>query len=225
MGPLFTLQFGYPQTKGELSPLSRIFRRHQHLPPGCQPWSPECSTNVLTSLYVLAGLFRTLPASLPLFDCPAPLQTHNRPHKRNVKYPQSSQGMSTGSSEGRHSPIASICAEARRTRRPKTPAATSSKGKPRGPGLVLEYSMPYPAGIEHIGPRRLNLLSLDKRPYAAGELHPWLDPEIENSATSPVPFPTDWQTPAGQSTLKTEDDASEHQILQSARCSPTVDTS
>ena len=27
--------------------------------------SPECSTNVLTPLYILAGLFRTLPTSLP----------------------------------------------------------------------------------------------------------------------------------------------------------------
>ena len=48
-----------------MSILPRIFRRHQHLPLGCQPRSPECSTNVLTLLYVLAGLFRTLPASLP----------------------------------------------------------------------------------------------------------------------------------------------------------------
>ena len=64
---------GYPQTKGELSPLSQIFRRHQHLPLGCQPLSPECSTNVLTSLYVLAGLFRTLPASLPPY-------THTHTH-------------------------------------------------------------------------------------------------------------------------------------------------
>ena len=56
---------GYPQTKGELSPLSRIFRRHQHLPLGCQPRSPECLTNVLSPLYVLAGLFRTLPEALP----------------------------------------------------------------------------------------------------------------------------------------------------------------
>ena len=31
----------------------------------CQLRSPECSTNVLASLYVLTGLFRTLPASLP----------------------------------------------------------------------------------------------------------------------------------------------------------------
>ena len=51
---------GYPQLKGGLSPLCRIFRIHQHLPPGCQPRSPECSSNVLTPLYVLAGLFRTL---------------------------------------------------------------------------------------------------------------------------------------------------------------------
>ena len=34
----------HPQLKGELSPLCRIFRRHQHLPFGCQPRSPECST-------------------------------------------------------------------------------------------------------------------------------------------------------------------------------------
>ena len=56
---------GYPQTRGELSLLPRIFRRHQHLPLGCQLWSPECSTNVSKSLYDIAGLFRTPPASLP----------------------------------------------------------------------------------------------------------------------------------------------------------------
>ena len=51
---------GYPQTRGELSLLPRIFRRHQHLPLGCQPQSPECSTNVRLSLYDLAGLFWSL---------------------------------------------------------------------------------------------------------------------------------------------------------------------
>ena len=34
---------GYPRTRGGLSLLPRIFRRHQHLPLGCQPRSPECS--------------------------------------------------------------------------------------------------------------------------------------------------------------------------------------
>ena len=79
---------GYPQTKGELSPLSRIFRRHQHLPLGCQPRSPECSTNVLTSLYVLAGLFQTLPASLqdsmPLISV---FTTSPTPHSDRISAP------------------------------------------------------------------------------------------------------------------------------------------
>ena len=44
--------------------------------------------------------------------------------------------------------------------------------------------MPYPVGIEHIGPRRLDLLSSDTRLYAAGEPHPLLDPEIEHSGAS-----------------------------------------
>ena len=34
---------GYPRIRGGLSLLPRIFRRHQHLPLGCQPRSPECS--------------------------------------------------------------------------------------------------------------------------------------------------------------------------------------
>ena len=50
---------GYPQTRGGLSLLPRICYRHQHLPPGCQLWSPECSTRFSQSLYDLAGLFRT----------------------------------------------------------------------------------------------------------------------------------------------------------------------
>ena len=56
---------GYPQTRGGLSLLPRIFRRHQHLPLGCQLRSPECSTRFSQSLYDLAGLFRTPQASLP----------------------------------------------------------------------------------------------------------------------------------------------------------------
>ena len=32
----------YPRIRGGLSLLPRIFRRHQHLPLGCQPRSPEC---------------------------------------------------------------------------------------------------------------------------------------------------------------------------------------
>ena len=51
---------GYTQTRGGLSLLLRIFRRHQHLPLGCQPRSPECSTHFSQSLYDLAGLFQTL---------------------------------------------------------------------------------------------------------------------------------------------------------------------
>ena len=79
---------GYPQTKGELSLLPRIFRRHQHLPLGCQPWSPECSTNVLTSLYVLAGLFRTLPASLPdSTPLICVLTTRPTPHSERLSVP------------------------------------------------------------------------------------------------------------------------------------------
>ena len=50
---------GIPKYRGRLSPHCRIFRRHQHLPPGCQPRSPECSTNILMPLYIFAGLFRT----------------------------------------------------------------------------------------------------------------------------------------------------------------------
>ena len=50
---------GYPQTRGGLSLLPRIFHRHQHLSPGCQLWSPECSTRFSQSLYDLVGLFRT----------------------------------------------------------------------------------------------------------------------------------------------------------------------
>ena len=66
---------GYPQTRGGLSLLPRIFRRHQHLPLGCQPRSPECSTHFSQSLFDLAGLFQTpfcsngsfppIPTSLP----------------------------------------------------------------------------------------------------------------------------------------------------------------
>ena len=50
---------GYPHTKWELSLLTRIFQRHQHLPLGCQPRSPECSTNVTLRPR------RTLPDSFP----------------------------------------------------------------------------------------------------------------------------------------------------------------
>ena len=56
---------GYPQTRGGLSLLPRIFRRHQHLPLQCQLRSPECSTRFRQSLYDLVGLFRTPQASLP----------------------------------------------------------------------------------------------------------------------------------------------------------------
>ena len=49
---------GYPLTRGGLLFFPRIFRRHQHLPFGCQPWSPECSTRFSQSLYDHAGLFR-----------------------------------------------------------------------------------------------------------------------------------------------------------------------
>ena len=79
---------GYPQTREELSLLPRIFRRHQHLPHGCQLWSPECSTNVLTSLYDLTGLFRTPPASLPdstLLICV--LTTRPTPHSERLSAP------------------------------------------------------------------------------------------------------------------------------------------
>ena len=48
-----------PQTRGGLSLLPQIFRRHQHLPLGCQPRSPECSTRFSQSLCDLTGLFRT----------------------------------------------------------------------------------------------------------------------------------------------------------------------
>ena len=57
---------GYPQTRGGgLSLVPRIFRRHQHLPLGCQPRSLECSTRFSQSLYDLARLARTLYASQP----------------------------------------------------------------------------------------------------------------------------------------------------------------
>ena len=70
-----TRKGGYPQTRegggGGLSLLPLIFRSHQHLPLGCQPRSPECSTRFNQSLCDLARLFRTPQASLP--DSP-PLQ-------------------------------------------------------------------------------------------------------------------------------------------------------
>ena len=50
---------GYPRARWGLSLLPRIFRRHQHLPLGCQPRSLECSTRFRQSLYNNAGLFRT----------------------------------------------------------------------------------------------------------------------------------------------------------------------
>ena len=55
---------GYPRTREglslllrrrRLSLLLRIFRRHQHPPLGCQPRSPECSTQVRSPLYVHVG--------------------------------------------------------------------------------------------------------------------------------------------------------------------------
>ena len=58
---------GIPKLEGGLSLLPRIFRRHQHLPLGCQPWSPECSTRFSQSLYDLAGLRR--PPSRTLLHC------------------------------------------------------------------------------------------------------------------------------------------------------------
>ena len=52
---------GYPRTRGGLSLLPRIFRRHQHLPLGCQPRSPECPTHFNQTLWDLAGLCRLPP--------------------------------------------------------------------------------------------------------------------------------------------------------------------
>ena len=141
-------------------------------------------------------------------DCPTPLKTHIGPQKlvqHNVIYPQSSQEMSTGSSEGRHRPVASICTEARRTRGPKALAATSSKGKSRGPRPSSKIFDAAPCRHRTYWSKTSRFVVTKQSPYAAGELYPWLDPMIENPATSPVPFSTDWQTPAGQSTLKTED--------------------
>ena len=94
-----------------------------------------------------------------MFECPAHLQTHIRPQKLfqyNVMHLWSPQGMSTGSSEGRHIPMASICTDARRTRGPMAPQPPLPKGNPEIPGLVWESSMPYPAGIGHTGRGRLN---------------------------------------------------------------------
>ena len=78
----------YPQTRWGWSLLPRIFRRPQHLPLGCQLWSPECSTNVLTSLYDLAVLFLTLPASL-LDSTPviSVLTTIPTPHSERLTAP------------------------------------------------------------------------------------------------------------------------------------------
>ena len=79
---------GYPQTRGGLSLLPRIFRRHQHLPLGCQPRSPECSTRFSQSLYDLAGLFRTLQASLsdsPPLQWILSLKTHSSLGKTSLR--------------------------------------------------------------------------------------------------------------------------------------------
>ena len=56
---------GYPRTRGGLSLLPQSFQRHQHLPLGCQPRSPECSTCFSQSLYDLARLRRP-PNQTPL---------------------------------------------------------------------------------------------------------------------------------------------------------------
>ena len=79
---------GYPQIREGLSLLPRIFRRHQHLPLGCQLRSPECSTLVRQSLYDLAGLFRTPQAYLP--DSPpliCVLTTRPTPHSERLSAP------------------------------------------------------------------------------------------------------------------------------------------
>ena len=68
-----------------MSLLPRIFRRHLHLPLGCQLRSPECSTRLRQSLYNLAGLFRTPQASLP--DSPpliCVLTTRPTPHSERL---------------------------------------------------------------------------------------------------------------------------------------------
>ena len=50
---------GYSRIReGQSLPL-RISRWHQHPPIGCQPWSPECPTQVKPQPYVHAGLSRT----------------------------------------------------------------------------------------------------------------------------------------------------------------------
>ena len=54
---------GFPKTRGALSLLPRIFRRHQHLPLGCQLRSPECSTRFSQFLCDLARLLWTMQAS------------------------------------------------------------------------------------------------------------------------------------------------------------------
>ena len=81
----YSRKVGYPQTRGGLSLLPQIFRRHQHLPLGCQLQSPECSTSLRQSLYDLARLFRTPQASLP--DSPpriCVLTTRPTPHSKRL---------------------------------------------------------------------------------------------------------------------------------------------
>ena len=57
---------GYPQTRGGLSLLPRIFRRLQHPPLGCQSRSPECSTRFGQSLCDSSGLRRPPSRTLRL---------------------------------------------------------------------------------------------------------------------------------------------------------------
>ena len=66
------LRFSVTQ-QGRVSPITRkgltllpgLVRRPQHLPLGCQPWSPERSTHDSLSIYRNAGLFRARQTSLP----------------------------------------------------------------------------------------------------------------------------------------------------------------
>ena len=54
-----------PITRNGLTLLPGLVRRPQHVPLGCQPQSPECSTHDSLSIYRNPGLFRNQQTSLP----------------------------------------------------------------------------------------------------------------------------------------------------------------
>ena len=91
MDRLLLRKGGYPQLlRKRLTLLPGLVRRPRHLPLGCQPRSPECSTHDSLSIYRNAELFWTRHTSLP--DSTAQRKRHaGQPHFSSIYPPQITQ--------------------------------------------------------------------------------------------------------------------------------------